>query len=276
MIALTVGAFFLIISPNVNVLNSPDLDLSLLASYDRTVKILDVNGDPIDDALYDNNKIYVRIDDLPDYTPKAFISIEDKRFYEHGGIDYKRIMGAALSNIKSGSFREGASTITQQLIKNTHLSNEKTIRRKLSEMRLARQLERTFSKDEILESYLNILYFGHGIHGLGTASRVMFNKPASELTIAQSAALASIINNPSRYSPYTNKENLDRRTKLVLKIMHEQNFIDDEQYDTAINEQIEFGKNKQNQFIAGLIKNACAEFKCSEKELFLRNITFNT
>ena len=276
LIAIAVGTFFLIISPHVNMLKLPNLDLSRLTSYDRTVTILDKDGQPIDSAFYDHNKIYVRLEDLPDYTPKAFVAIEDKRFYSHGGVDYKRIAGAAFSNIKSGSFREGASTITQQLIKNTHLSNEKTIKRKLSEMRLARQLEQVYDKDQILESYLNILYFGYGIHGLGTASRVMFNKPATELTVAQSAALASIINNPSRYSPYTNRENLDKRTKTVLKLMHEQHYLDDEQYENAINEQIEFCKNRRNQFINGLIKSACAEYKCSEKELFLRNPTFKT
>ncbi|MCH5160879.1 MAG: transglycosylase domain-containing protein, partial [Clostridiales bacterium] len=148
LILLAVGIFFLLIEPKVNILGAPNLDLNNLTSYSRTVRIVDKNGNNIDEAaFYDNNKIYVRFSDLDSKTVNAFISIEDKRFYEHKGVDYKRMVSAAVSNIKSRSFREGASTITQQLIKNTHLSNEKTIKRKINEMRLARALERVYSKD---------------------------------------------------------------------------------------------------------------------------------
>ena len=115
-VAIAVGFFFIVISPNVNMFNSPDLNLEQLTSYSRTVTILDVNGNPIDDALYDNNKLYVKIDDLSPHTVNAFIAIEDKRFYRHSGIDYKRMASALLYNIKSRKFKEGASTITQQLI----------------------------------------------------------------------------------------------------------------------------------------------------------------
>lgn len=276
LFAITVGIFFLLIEPNVNVLNSPDLDAELLTSYERTVKIMDVNGDVLDDALYGNDKVYARIDDLKDYTVNAFIAIEDKRFYSHSGIDYKRIASAMWSNVVSGSFREGASTITQQLIKNTHLSNEKTIKRKLNEMRLARALERQYSKRQILENYFNILYFGSGIHGLGTASRVMFDRSASDLTLAQSAVLASIINNPTKYSPYQNVENLNKRKELVLRQMLDQGYIDENEYRNALKEEIEFRKNKKNQFIDGVIKNACKVLNISEKELFGNNRTLYT
>ena len=275
-VAIAVGFFFIVISPNVNMFNSPDLNLEQLTSYSRTVTILDVNGNPIDDALYDNNKLYVKIDDLSPHTVNAFIAIEDKRFYRHSGIDYKRMASALLYNIKSRKFKEGASTITQQLIKNTHLSNEKTIKRKINEMRLARKLERIYDKNQILESYFNILYFGSGIRGLGTASRVMFDKPASELTLAQSAALASVINNPTKYSPYNNFDNLTRRKTLVLKQMREQGFISQSEYDDAVSEEIVFNKDKQNQFVAGLLRSACTELKCSEKSLFINNYTFKT
>ena len=276
IIALAVGAFFLIIEPNVKIFGFETLDMDQLTSYSRTITVLDVDGNPIDGALYDNNKIYVRIEDLPDYTVNAFIAIEDKRFYKHNGIDYKRMASALFSNIKSRSFREGASTITQQLIKNTHLSNEKTLRRKINEMRLARQLERIYDKNQILESYFNILYFGSGLRGLGTASVVMFDKPAPELTLAQSAALASIINNPTKYSPYNNIDNLNKRKELVLQQMHIQGYITDDEYRDALAETVVFGKEKQNQFIAGLIKNTCDTLGCTEKELFIKNVTINT
>lgn len=275
-VAIGIGIFFVLIDPDINLLNAPDLDESQLTSYSRTVSILDKDGNPIDDALYDSNKIYVCIDDLPQHTIDAFIAIEDKRFYDHGGIDYKRMAAALIANIKARKFREGASTITQQLIKNTHLSNEKTLRRKINEMRLARRLERVYDKDRILESYFNILYFGSGIRGLGTASRVMFGRPASELTLAQSAALASIINNPTKYSPYKNPDNLADRKELVLRQMLNQGYINEKEYSDACSEAIDFNKDMQNQFVEGLLRAACVRFGCSEKELFLNNYSFLT
>ncbi|MDE7107489.1 MAG: transglycosylase domain-containing protein, partial [Clostridiales bacterium] len=174
IVLLAAGFFFLLIEPNVTIFGSERLDLDKLTTYSRSVTLLDANGNPIDDAVYfGNNNISVNIDTLPNHTLNAFIAIEDKRYYSHHGVDYKRMVSAFVSNIKSGGFNQGASTITQQLIKNTHLSNEKTLRRKISEIRLARKLERVYSKRRILESYLNVLYFGSGIRGLGTASRVM-------------------------------------------------------------------------------------------------------
>lgn len=276
IIGIVIGIFFLLIEPNVNLLGAPDLDFSKLTARSRVVTILDDSDAPINDVLYDKNKIYVSVDDLQDHTTNAFIAIEDKRFYSHGGIDYKRIASAALSNIKARKFKEGASTITQQLIKNTHLSNEKTIRRKLNEMRLARKLERIYDKETILECYLNILYFGSGIHGLGTASRVMFNKSAQELTLAQSAALAAIINNPSKYNPYKNADNLAKRKDLVLKQMLELNMISEAEYNAAKAEELAFNKIRRNQFTEGLLRSACREHNCSEKELFKQNRTFRT
>ncbi len=277
LIAIVICGFFLIIEPSINLLNAPDLDPAQLTSYSRTVTISDKYGNPLDGAVCADNKLYVRLDELPQHTIDAFIAIEDKRFYTHSGIDYKRIASAAISNIKSRRFREGASTITQQLIKNTHLSNEKTLKRKISEMRLARQLERVYDKKQILESYFNILYFGSGIKGLGTACRVMFDKSPSELTVAQSAALAAIINNPAKYSPYKNPDNLEHRKNVVLGKMRDQGYLSQQGYETAKSENIAFGKNRRgNQFLEGLLKNTCAELDCSEKELFLRNLTLRT
>lgn len=276
VIALAVGAFFLIIEPEFKLFDSTELDLDSLTSYSHTVTVLDADGDPVDGALYGSDKIYVKIDELPAYVTDAFIAIEDKRFYSHRGVDYKRMASALLSDLKSRSFREGGSTITQQLIKNTHLSNEKTLKRKIVEIRLARALERVYDKPQILESYLNILYFGAGIRGLGTASRVFFDKPASELNLAQSAALASIINNPSKYSPYNNPDNLDARKRLVLDKMLEQGYITRSDRDDACEQKLVFNKNNRRQFISGLLKDACARLNCSEKQLFLNNVTLKT
>ena len=274
--ALCVCGFFLIISPDINIMNAPNLDESKLASYSRTVKILDNNGDVIGDSMSGKNRFYVKLSDLNDDTINAFIAIEDKRFYAHEGIDYKRAASALMSNIKSRSFREGASTISQQLIKNTHLSNEKTMKRKLIEMRLARQLEKNHTKSEILEGYFNILYFGSGIYGLGTACHVMFGISPSELSLAQSAALAAIINNPAKYNPYKNIDALNSRKNTVLSCMLEQGYIDSAAFEAAKSEQLEFSYYRQNGFTEALIKSVCRERNISEKELFSSNPTFRT
>ena len=115
----------------------------------------------------------------------AFVAVEDKRFFKHDGVDVVRVASALLTNLKSGGKKEGASTITQQLIKNTHLSGEKTYKRKLNEMILARELERNFSKTEILEMYLNTIYFGRSSYGIENAANVYFGKTAHELTVAK-------------------------------------------------------------------------------------------
>lgn len=276
VVLLAVGFFFLLIEPDITLFGNDKLDMEKLTGYSKSVMLLDAHGDPIDDAFFGGNKISVKIDDLSDDTLNAFIAIEDKRYYSHHGVDYRRMASAFVSNIKSGGFHEGASTITQQLIKNTHLSNEKTMSRKLSEIRLARKLERVATKRQILESYLNVLYFGSGIRGLGTASRVMFGKPASDLTLAQSAALASIINNPAKYSPYNNIDNLNNRKRLVLDQMLSQKLITKSDYNSAIAEQLEFGKNRCNQFVTGALKDACSALNCSEKALYINNYTIST
>ena len=277
MILLAVGFFFLLIEPDVTLFGKDKLDTDKLNTYSHSVTILDAYGNPIDDAVYfGNNNILVQVKDLPKHTIDAFIAIEDKRFYRHHGADYRRMASAFLSNVKSGGFNEGASTITQQLIKNTHLSNEKTLKRKISEIRLARKLERVYDKNKILESYFNVLYFGSGIRGLGTASRVMFDKSASNLSLAQSAALASIINNPAKYSPYNNIENLIKRKNLVLEQMLNQKLITSAEYDSAIIEPLEFGNYRNIQYVTGTLKSACAALHCSEKNLFLNSYTIST
>ena len=155
---------------------------------------------------------------MPEYVPKAFISIEDKKFYNHNGLNYGRIIKAGVKNIFSGSTKEGASTITQQLIKNTHLTSEKTMTRKIQEAYLALKLEKQYTKSQILETYLNVIYFGNSAYGLESASQTYFDKSAKDLTIAESATLAGLIKSPRTYSPLHNPEKCKSRRDLVLKI----------------------------------------------------------
>ena len=134
------------------------------------------------DGLEMENEDYVRLENISDHIKHAFIAVEDKRFYEHSGIDLKRTVGALLKDLKDRNFTQGGSTISNQLVKNTQLNDEKTIKRKLKEAKITFQLEKRYTKDEILEMYLNVLYFGKGIYGVKSACRALYGKSPSEVS----------------------------------------------------------------------------------------------
>lgn len=238
-----ISAFLIVLS-----IDFIDLDKEKIDDIGKTIEVLADDMTPMEYNGQNGNT--VKISDLPKYVPQAFIAIEDKRFYKHNGIDYIRVMGAFLNDLKTFSFKEGASTISQQLIKNTHLSNERTLERKLKEIHITRQLEKKYSKDEILEKYLNIIYFGNGLYGIESASNVYFGKPSKNLEVNETAALAAIINSPASYNPYKNSEKLISRQKIVLKAMLDNNFIDKVQYENAIKAPLNFSfkqyKNSQS------------------------------
>ena len=220
--------------------NYVNFDKSRLNEVYTSLTLLDNDGAPLTEPLYLNDYKQIPLDALHDYTYMAFVAVEDKRFFEHNGIDYKRVAGALLHNLKSGSYKEGASTISQQLIKNTHLDNYKTIRRKVNEMMLATELERAYSKKEILEMYVNTIYFGRSAYGIETAANVYFNKSAADLTVAESAVLAGMIKAPNNYAPDKNAEKCKKRRDMVLKLMLEQGIIDLETYDEAVASEIKY------------------------------------
>lgn len=230
--------------------------------------IYDASNDELSQTT--NQKSKVKLEELPSYVPASFISVEDKKFYSHHGLNPKRILKAMYRNLKSGKMVEGASTISQQLIKNTHLSTEKTYERKIKEMLLTLKMERSMSKDEILETYLNAIYFGNGAYGLDNASKVYFNKCAKDLTIGESATLAGLIKSPKAYSPIYNYENCIKRRNLVLKEMLKSNVISNDEYNQAVNEQIVVNKStlqKQNYYEQAVIDEATKVLDLSEKEL---------
>lgn len=246
-----------------------DLDKKTIDNLGKSIQVLSEDFSSLEyNGQYGN---VVKLSELPDYVPKAFIAIEDKRFYKHKGIDYIRIMGALIKDIKSFSFKEGASTISQQLIKNTHLNNERTIERKLKEIRIARQLEQQYTKEQILEKYLNIIYFGNGLYGIDSAAKKYFSTSAKNLNVAQAAALAAIINSPAKYNPYTNLDNLKARQKIVLKAMLENGFISKEQYEEAIDTPLEITLDKndncQSVYARIAVKQACQIINGTEKDL---------
>lgn len=210
------------------------LDENKLAFSKNTVEILDDNGARIEQAallLKDRN---FTIDELDEKRRYAFIDVEDKRFYSHRGFDWRRIAKAALNNLKAGAFKEGASTISQQLVKNTHLTQEKTLKRKLKEYKLTRRLEQKYTKDEILEKYLNGIYFGHNCFGISSAAQFYFSKTPKELTLADTAVLSGLIRSPNNYSPFKHPENCLRRKKVVLNAMLRQNHITKDEYKQAL------------------------------------------
>ena len=168
----------------------------------------------------------------------AVIAVEDSRFYDHDGIDSIRVIGAVLTDIRKGRAAEGASTITQQLARVSFLTRDKTLRRKVREAILAQRIEKLYSKDEILEIYLNKVYFGDGLYGAEAAARGYFGKPASNLTVAEAAMLAGIIKAPSAANPASNLERATERRNVVLKLMREHGFIDQAEHDAAIAETI--------------------------------------
>ncbi|HWI54967.1 MAG TPA: penicillin-binding protein 1A, partial [Desulfobacteria bacterium] len=176
-------------------------------------------------TLYKQNRVEVPVSQIPVETRNAFVAVEDARFYKHFGLDPLRIIGAAWKDLKAGETVEGGSTITQQTVKNIYLSSEKTIGRKLIEAWLAIQLERKYTKDEILGMYLNQIYFGQGAYGIEVASETYFGKPASRLNLAESAMLAGLPKAPNTYSPFQNWEGAKKRQKIVLNRMVETGYI---------------------------------------------------
>lgn len=192
---------------------------------------------------YSSNRILVKYDQLPDHLKNAFISIEDERFYEHNGIDVKGILRALWNNIRTGS-SEGASTLTQQLIKNNvfHAGNEQNllakIQRKIQEQYLALKVEKNTSKESILTNYLNTINLGKGNLGVEAASKYYFNKTAEDLTLSECAVLAAITKNPSKLNPVDHPEDNNARRKLVLEKMYHLNYITNEEYQKALDDNV--------------------------------------
>ena len=208
------------------VTNHVHLDENKLVLSQDNVCIYDMKNIPVkySDGR-DENKRPVSIKDIPEHTKQAFIDTEDKRFYTHHGFDVKRIARALLNNLKAHAFKEGASTISQQLIKNTHLTQEKTLKRKLREWKLTKELEKHYTKDQILEKYVNSIYFGHNCFGLRSACKFYFGKTPEELSLADSAVLAGLIKSPNNYSPFNNVENCLKRKAVVLNAMEKNGSI---------------------------------------------------
>ena len=194
--------------------------------------VYDISGTPIR-GLAEQNQINISLEDIPDSFILAVISVEDKNFYSHHGVDFTGILRALLTNIRQGEVAAGGSTISQQTAKNLFLTNERTLTRKIKELFYAIQLEREYSKDEILTMYCNTIYFGQGAYGVEVAARTFFAKPARELTLAESALLAGLPQWPNGYNPYVDPQAAISRQKIVLNRMVEEAVITVEEKNEA-------------------------------------------
>ena len=249
----------------VNILTTaPEIDpYSINSGFEETSLIFDKDKNLLEKVETAEYRTFVKLNKVPQFLKDAFISIEDERFYEHPGVDPKGILSSLYENFKAGGVVRGASTITQQLIKNTFLSNEQTLTRKLKEIYLALNLETKLSKDQILESYLNMISLGQNSYGVQEASRTYFSKNVDEINIAQAALLAGIVKGPNIYQPFYRVSPLKfdeatmrkigeteilgekyilvfntksvQRQKVILKKMRELGKINQAEYDEAIN-----------------------------------------
>lgn len=249
-VIITLSAIFLLslcgVAIYVGAITSDELDISLFnfEGVSSFTKIYIMEGGEWvewreERILGSRHFEYTPIDNMPQYLLDAIVAIEDKRFYEHKGVDWYRTAGAGLNYFLHFGGKFGASTITQQLIKNVTGNDEVTLERKIREISWALQLEKEMSKDEIIELYLNVINLSDNCYGVGSASQRYFSKSPSELTLIECAAIAAITNNPSYYNPINHPENNAERRDIILSQMHEQGYIDDEEFAESFGAELE-------------------------------------
>lgn len=222
----------------VNYVNdAPPFDPARLATVE-TSYLYDTNGEEIAALHQEQNRIFVGLSKIPEHVQQAFIAIEDERFYSHFGFDVIGSMRAAYANFKAGEIVQGASTITQQLAQNAFLTTETSYKRKIQEIWLAIQLERSYGKEEILELYLNRIYFGNGAYGVEAAAQTYFNKNVGELTVAEAAMLAGAVRSPNFYNPLNNEAEAEGRMRIVLLSMKRLKLITDHEHRQALLQEI--------------------------------------
>ncbi|MEG1581921.1 MAG: transglycosylase domain-containing protein [Clostridia bacterium] len=259
-----------------NITKDSFLSENLLIDKTNGPIVLSADNSKITESTYVKK---VNLIELPKNTINAFLSSEDKKFYSHHGIDVKRIIGATITNIGKGKFAEGGSTISQQLIKNTHLGSEKTINRKIKEIKLTMELEKKYSKNKILEMYLNKIYFGNSVYGIESASKFYFNKKATNLTLSESAMLAGIISSPSNFNPKANLTSAIKKRNIVLKTMKNDGKINENEYLSAINQKIKVPSstlNYESEYYKETILEATKLLKLSEDDLKSRPYIIKT
>ena len=248
--------------------NMPDLDDYHSTELAQTSLIYDTNGNIVDQLYGVQNRFVVPLEEVDPTLRQAIISIEDHRYYEHRGLDFEAIGRAAVENVKSLSIQEGGSTLTQQLIKNTYIAQQErqvaSFERKFVEGSLAWQYEKEHSKDEILEQYLNTVYFGSNAYGAEAAAKTYFNKEASDLTLSESALLAGVINLPGIYDPFVDPESAKERRNVVLDRMLEYGRISKKEHDRAVASKLNVSRGRvqyqnDNEYFLNAVRKEIAE-----------------
>ncbi|WJH37166.1 PBP1A family penicillin-binding protein [Paenibacillus sp. CC-CFT747] len=248
----------------------------------RSTIIYDKNGG-IMSELTSSRMEYIPVSHFPRTMKDAIVAVEDSRFYEHHGLDFQGLSRALYTNLRNGGVVQGGSTITQQLAKTMLLSPEQTLQRKISEAAAALKIEQTYSKDQIMEMYLNHIYFGQGAWGLQRAAQVYFGKNAEELTLAESALLAGLPKAPNSYSPVANPQKAKDRRNLVLSLMAQQGRITAEERDKAQAEEIRLAEksslaesNKYPSYVDHVISEAVNKYKMDEQEVLSAGLRIYT
>jgi penicillin-binding protein 1A len=246
----------------------PELDQYSATELAQTSIVYDSTGEVVDELHGVQNRFVVGLDEIDPSLRDAVIAVEDHRFYEHRGVDFEAIGRAARENAASLSIRQGGSTITQQLVKNTYIAQEQrqiaSFERKITEASLAWQYEKEHAKDEILEQYLNTVYFGANAYGAEAAARTYYNKAATDLTLPESALLAGIINLPGTYDPFSDPENARKRRDVVLDRMLEYDYITPGEHEEAVAEDLNLSRGNvepesENEYFLDAVRKELAE-----------------
>lgn len=255
---------------------------SLKDGLSQATVIYDKDGDEAS-KLATNRTGGISIKEIPEYVPNAVVAIEDERFYKHGGFDIKGIARAFFGNLFAGRITGGGSTLTQQLTKNALLSPERTYKRKVEELFLAVELEKVYKKEEIIEMYLNQVYFGSGAFGINNASKKYFAKDIQEVTISEAAMLAGLLHAPSALDPYNNYEGAMKRRNVVLAKMKEQGMISEEEYKNAKEEKIELedgggslADRKYPSYVDAVLDEATSRYGLTQDEIMTRAYRIHT
>ena len=263
----------------VNYLEIPDVK-ELETYKPKAVTRLYADDGTLFAELFVEKRIPIPITEMPNHLKLAFVAIEDIRFYTHFGIDVRGIGRAIYKNLLHGGIAEGASTITQQLARNLFLTRQKSFKRKIEEVALAIQIERAYSKDEILNMYLNLIYLGEGAYGVEAASYTYFHKKANEVTLEEAATLAALTKSPSRLSPFKNLAKATERRNIVLRKMYEAGFINQKDYKSAVHASITLAPfrayEKKNGYFIEYVKQVLEEHVAEPQEIYTTGLNIKT
>ncbi len=240
----------------------------------KTTLVYDKNGEELCKIKNDKDLYYINYSDIPINLANSFIVMEDKEFYTHSGIDYKAIVRAMLANRKNNKIVQGASTITQQLARNIFLSQEVTWERKIKEMFAAYSLEKKYSKEKILEYYLNNIYFGNGLYGVESAAKGYFSKSVSELTLSEQAFIAAIPNGPTKYNPFINFDNTLERRNVILNELYKEGYISSMDYYSALYDEVVLEPstaNEVNSSVVTYVRHCAVESLMGSMGFLFRN-----